>query len=379
MLTNLAVDTSDPKPIYMQLVEQLRQRILSGELSCGFKFPPTAELAVQLNVNRLTLRKSLQVLEEQHFLVQLHGRGTFVTFRNPQKNYKIGMVVSKKLPIDRLTYDPYLNQVLLGIASLAVEYPLLSISTLAISLTDSASDIQQKLSSCDGIIIPGGTYEKIDLLLANKIPMHPMVFLGSHSQKILDEGHISIDLISDSLEIALKYLLELGHRRIAYCGPDLATYHFRERNASFLKLQKKYQLPAPPEYVYIWHGNFFRYPRDYCLRLMNSSQAPTAIISGSMASGLLQGALSMGLKVPGELSIIGYDGPQDGIITKLEQPVFKMARQAGKLLLNILNTGKIPSKRKYLFTPQLKIYATSGAPANLMDNESGCISSPKQT
>ena len=365
MLTNLVVETSSPKPIYMQLVEQLREHILSGELTCGFKFPPAAELAMQLNVNRLTLRKSLQVLEEQHFLVQLHGRGTFVTYQNPQKNYKIGVIVFKNLPLDRMICDPYFNQVLLGIVSLSSEYPQLSIATLEISEKDSQSVIQQKLTSCDGIIIPGGTREKIDLLLANKIPMHPIVFLGSQNQKILDAGHISIDLVPGSLEIALKYLLELGHRRIAYCGPDIATYHFRERNASFKELQMKYHLPALPEYYYIWHGNFFRYPREYCRRLMSSSQAPTAILSGSMASGLLQGALSMGLKVPGELSIIGYDGPQDGIITKLEQPVFKMARHAGKLLLSILNTGKIPQKRQYLFTPRLGIYATCGTPSKI--------------
>ncbi len=360
MLTNLVVETTNPKPIYIQLVEQLRQRILSGELSPGFKFPPAAELATQLNVNRLTLRKSLQVLEEQHFLVQLHGRGTFVTYQNPQKNYKIGVIVFKNLSLDRLITDPYFNQVLLGISSLSNDYPHLSISTLAISEKDCVSVLQQKLSNCDGIIIPGGTQEQIDRLLTSKIPLHPMAFLGSRNQKILDAGHISIDLVSGSLEIALNHLIALGHRRIAYCGPDLATHHFRERNASFKEFQMKYHLPNPPEYYYIWHGNFFRYPREYCRRLMRSAQAPTAIISGSMATGLLQGALSLGLKIPDELSIIGYDGPPDGIITKLEQPVFKMARHAGLTLLNILNTGKIPAKREYLFTPRLGIHKSSG-------------------
>jgi len=362
MLTNIVVETTNPKPIYIQLVEQLRQRILSGKLSSGFKFPPATEFAMQLNVNRLTLRKSLQILEDQHFLVQLHGRGTFVIYQNPQKNYKIGVIIFKNISLGRLITDPYFNQVLLGISSLSNDYPHLSISTLAISEGDSKSAIQQKLANCDGIIIPGGTQEHIDLLLTNNIPLHPMAFLGSRNQKILDAGHISIDLVSGSLEIALKHLLALGHRRIAYCGPDIATHHFQERNASFIELQMKYSLPNPPEYYYIWHGNFFRYPREYCRQLMRSAQAPTAIMSGSMATGLLQGALSLGLKIPGELSIIGYDGLQDGIITKLEQPVFKMARHAGLILLNILNTGKIPSKREYLFTPHLGIHKSCGSP-----------------
>ena len=65
-------------PLYIQLAEGLIAKIESGELSPGEQLPPERELSATLGVNRMTLRRALQVLESQGLILRKHGVGTFI-------------------------------------------------------------------------------------------------------------------------------------------------------------------------------------------------------------------------------------------------------------------------------------------------------------
>ncbi len=65
-------------PLYIQIAESLFDQIESGELSPGDKLPPERELSEALNVNRLTLRRALHILEAQGLLVRRRGDGTYI-------------------------------------------------------------------------------------------------------------------------------------------------------------------------------------------------------------------------------------------------------------------------------------------------------------
>ncbi len=65
-------------PLYVQIAENLLDRIESGELKPGQRLPPERELSETLQVNRMTLRNALHVLEMQGLLVRQQGAGTFV-------------------------------------------------------------------------------------------------------------------------------------------------------------------------------------------------------------------------------------------------------------------------------------------------------------
>src|SRR5580658_615450 len=65
-------------PLYVQLRDQLRALVHSGELRAGDRIPPTRELAVQLGVHRTTVANAYAELESEG-LIQGHvGRGTFI-------------------------------------------------------------------------------------------------------------------------------------------------------------------------------------------------------------------------------------------------------------------------------------------------------------
>jgi GntR family transcriptional regulator len=72
------VDPSSPIPLYLQLCEFLRVRILSGEWSRGARIPTEPELCEAYDVSRTTVRQALALLERDGLLVRGRGRGTFV-------------------------------------------------------------------------------------------------------------------------------------------------------------------------------------------------------------------------------------------------------------------------------------------------------------
>jgi GntR family transcriptional regulator len=65
-------------PLYIQIAESLLDQIESGELSPGDRLPSERELSEGLGVNRMTLRRALQLLEMQGLLVRRRGNGTYI-------------------------------------------------------------------------------------------------------------------------------------------------------------------------------------------------------------------------------------------------------------------------------------------------------------
>lgn len=69
-------------PQYIRIREDLRGRILSGELSRGERLPSEEELSASYGVSRMTLRQSLSDLVDEGLLYRKHGVGTFVALQH---------------------------------------------------------------------------------------------------------------------------------------------------------------------------------------------------------------------------------------------------------------------------------------------------------
>jgi GntR family transcriptional regulator len=72
------MEFSQPKGIYQQIADQLRDRILRGEWTEGGRIPSIRELAVEIGVNPNTVTKTYQALTEQGVIETQRGRGYFV-------------------------------------------------------------------------------------------------------------------------------------------------------------------------------------------------------------------------------------------------------------------------------------------------------------
>lgn len=66
-------------PLYVQIAESLLDRIEAGELSPGDRIPPERELSEALAVNRMTVRRALNMLEGQGLIIRRQGDGTYIS------------------------------------------------------------------------------------------------------------------------------------------------------------------------------------------------------------------------------------------------------------------------------------------------------------
>jgi len=72
------MEFSEPKGIFQQIADQIRERILEGEWQAGERIPSIRELAIDLGVNPNTVTKSYQVLLDRTIIENQRGRGYFV-------------------------------------------------------------------------------------------------------------------------------------------------------------------------------------------------------------------------------------------------------------------------------------------------------------
>lgn len=74
----IIINNSSMQPIYEQIVAQFKAAIMKGELREEEMLPSVRSLAKELKVSALTVKKSYDALEEEGFVITVHGKGSFV-------------------------------------------------------------------------------------------------------------------------------------------------------------------------------------------------------------------------------------------------------------------------------------------------------------
>ena len=74
----LHLDYRDARPIYVQIMDGLRQQITAQVLMPGEKLPSVRELAVELSINPNTIQRSYRELEMEGWIATVPGKGCFV-------------------------------------------------------------------------------------------------------------------------------------------------------------------------------------------------------------------------------------------------------------------------------------------------------------
>lgn len=78
----LIINHSSMQPIYEQIVEQIKGKIMQGELKEETALPSVRTLAKELKVSALTVKKAYDTLTEEGLIITVHGKGSFVAFAN---------------------------------------------------------------------------------------------------------------------------------------------------------------------------------------------------------------------------------------------------------------------------------------------------------
>ena len=81
---DIIISNSSNDPIYIQIVNQIKAMIMSGELSPGEALPSMRNLAMQMRISLITTKRAYEELERDGFIETYTGKGSFVKAQNAE-------------------------------------------------------------------------------------------------------------------------------------------------------------------------------------------------------------------------------------------------------------------------------------------------------
>lgn len=260
-----------------------------------------------------------------------------------RKSNTVGLVTDS-------TESRWFSQVLLGIeGALTPSRKSLVLASLMLSGKYDASQVRAWINEkrVDGLIFVRSSVDDVELLREAQASGMPIVLIGPD----VDEPAM-FTVRGNNLDagrLAAEHLFDLGHRRIGFGGGPQSSLDTRMRLTGVSERLVESNCPLDP--ALIWHGTQYstHAGTQHAQRFLalGPSRRPTAVILGSdaMALGFMRAVLSAGLKVPDDVSVVGFDGLPDGEVfwpslTTVRQPTQQMAAQACEALLASLSGQK---------------------------------------
>lgn len=166
---------------------------------------------------------------------------------------------------------------------------------------------------------------------------------------------------------AARYLLELGHRRIATIAGQLHVTSGVERLKGFKRALREAGVSIAPEYIQ--EGRFDRLSGyEKGLMLLQFSPRPTAIVAANdlVALGVLAALREMGLRCPEDVSLVGFDDQEiasftNPALTTVAQPAYQMGARAAALLFGRLRGEDVPTQQ-VVMKATLRVRDSAAAP-----------------
>ena len=281
----------------------------------------------KVDVAKETQNHILKVIEELGFTTNLAAR----SMRSQKKNL-IGLIMPD------IAY-PFAIEVMKGVnrAIAESEFDLLVYTT---------GDVRKS----------GRAYaeKKYVSLLTNSISDGVIIVAPVVAEFATDEPIVSIDPVMSnpsypsvhatnyqgSIE-AMDYLISLGHRRIAYISGRAELESSNRRLQGYYDALQKAGIPVDEELIA--SGEYTTQTGIACARtLLSLKNRPTAIFSSNdqMAMGVYQVAQEMGIRIPEDLSLVGFDNiPESKYLglTTVDQFISEMGFRATQMLIQIIN------------------------------------------
>jgi len=208
-------------------------------------------------------------------------------------------------------------------------------------------------SMVDGLIVMAYYLKDkyIDILTESGIPF---VFID-YPRKNEEIYSVLVDNESGAFE-ATEYLISLGHKKIAFLEGPQAAWDSKARFEGYVKALNKHVIEFNQNLVE--NGNFTK-EEGYLAtkRLLAKNEKFTAIFSANdqMAIGAIRALKEAGLKVPDDISIVGFDNIEASSIiepplTTVNQPIYEMGKKSVEVLVKLINKEEVKEKKIMLKT-----------------------------
>jgi DNA-binding LacI/PurR family transcriptional regulator len=165
-------------------------------------------------------------------------------------------------------------------------------------------------------------------------------------------------------ELATRYLLDLGHRRIAHVTLSDGGISARARMEGYRRQLARAGL-SPAERIELAAAQTIEGGRAAARRLLAHENRPSAVFTFNdlQAVGVLLGLRDAGIKVPAEMSVVGFDGIDIGEVvspplTTMSQPIDEIGRVGAQILIDAL-AGR-PQRRQHVLPATLVVRGSTG-------------------
>ena len=327
-------------PKYKQFRLLIEQDIRQGKYTLGSALPPERKLVEDYNISRQTVRQALKAMEDDGYLIREQGKGTFVTklvSGSKANSVNIGVLISRA----HLEAQWFFLDLLRGIADAASETTNIVIIPFDADMPGVAEGdfcrraIENKWLQGVLIATEGLQEKEIIYLMAEDVPLI-MTCMPPCSTDLI--SYVSFNH-EQGLEQSIAYLAKLGHTRIAYIGGRYSKGYGTLRMAmAFCKAMVRQNFTINREWIRECDFGTEEAAEVTC-DFLAYAKPPTAIVLADdlFAIGVYQMAAKKGLKVPEDLSVIGFNDMSIApalmpSLTSTRVPRYKM----GQLACNVL-------------------------------------------
>lgn len=266
--------------------------------------------------------------------------------------------------------DPFIAEVVQSIETTAYDYGY------SVILTSSGSDSKREIAAVemlqskrvDGVIVTSSRVGALYQGLLEQLGV-PIVLINSHRRQT-SPSTFSVNVDNrHGAHIATKHLIRLNHRRIAYVGGRTHHSDDQERQAGYLDALAQAGVAFDPQLMVAGNGRASGGERALP-RLRTVADPPTAVLcyNDMTAVGLMRAAREIGLAVPDELSVVGFDNiPFASYIkpslTTVAQPKVEMGRMAMRMVLSLIGDERVDhiDKANVVVKGRLIVRQSSGA------------------
>jgi len=285
------------------------------------------------------------------------------------RSQALGIIVSS---ID----DPYFSEILQGIEEIAQgnHYSLFIAASQRSSDRESAIVQAMRQHRVDGIIICSTPFSSERSQQLSKYGI-PIVMVNNQAA---EEYRYSIyhDDVDGSRQVT-RHLIDLGHHKIAYLGNSSSGRTTQDRLAGFRYEMECAALSFPNEYIYEISGSEPEKGMLAAEHFLKLPDRPTAIVcfNDMLAIGLLKALQQLGVRVPEDISVTGFDNIvfsnyTNPSLTTFDQPKRFIGQKAAELILSLLSSASdihIPPQKIHVLKGRLLVRHSTAPPASFID------------
>lgn len=381
-LAALKLDHDSYISLHVQLLNQLRQLIVSGRWQPGDRIPSEPQLARHLEISRTTVRIALQNAELEGLIKRAAGRGTFVSYqREFNGNTRLIGYVTRSFHTD-------IHRVLLSSAE--TELRSAGYRVVFSNATDHDEEVAVLERLLDdqiaGLLLwpnANATAAQQDILQHYQALGIPIVFIDRYVNGIAAD-FVASDNFGGTTAL-LEHLVALGHRHIVYLRSNIKNlFPVEERQRAYEAVARAHHLtryevwrinsPQQTEFIetdiyQLFDEESAALAGQMVALLERTAPRPTAIacVNDALAIITVRAIQQMGLSVPDDVSVVGFDdislAAYMGVpLTTVAQDAHAIGQVAAQMLLDRLSGSATGDPRQRVVPTRLQVRQSTAVP-----------------